>query len=309
MTVSDTFHGVFAIPCATFDAGGDLDPHQLEHQVAFCLSAGAHGIAVPLLASEFYTMSDAERRTMVEVTVGVAARAVPVIANVSGTSTAHAVEFVHHAARAGADGVIAMPPYIARRGAEAVLAYFTAIGEASPLPVMIQNAGPPQPLGFPMETPLVVRLFREVTRVRYLKEERTPGPLVLSEVVSELGDANAGVFGGRAGLYFIDELHRGAAGTMVAPEFIDLLVAVYEHFTAGRQAEATILHRRLLPGLTKEVLLGPSYAKRVLRHRGVLDQVTVRSGSDHWDEIEQDALEELWSDLEPLVVEGKSQSS
>lgn len=295
------FRGVFAIPCAIFGATGALDVRQLERQVAFCLTAGAHGIAVPLLASEFYTLSDVERRTMVDAVVGTVAGAVPVIANVSGTSTPHAIEFARHAAEAGADAVVAMPPYIARLGADAVVAYFAAIAYACGLPVMAQNAGPPQPLGFPMETPLLARLCREVPSVRYIKEERTPGPYFLSEVVLELEGVVTGVFGGRAGLYFIDELHRGCAGTMVAPEFLDLLVAVYQLFTTGQQAEARALHQQLLPGIAKEVLLGPGYAKRVLRHRGVVSDVTIRSGPERWDQDEEDALIHLWNDLEPLV--------
>lgn len=295
---ADRWHGVFAIPCATFDDAGQFDARQFERQLAFCLDARVHGIAVPLLASEFYTLSDAERRAMVEVAVGTVAGAVPVLASVSGTSTAHAVEFARHAAGVGACGVIAMPPYIARLGPDDIVAYFSAVAAACDLPMMVQNAGPPQPVGFPLDTVLLARICRAVPAARYVKEERTPGPYFLSDDLAALAGQVDGVFGGRAGLYLLDELQRGGAGTMVAPEFADFLVAVYEAFRTGQVAEARRLHERLLPGIAKEVLLGPQFAKRVLRRRGVLTVTTVRSGPERWDDFEEAALNALWEALD-----------
>ena len=61
-------------------------------------------------ASEFTRLSDEERRTVTSVVVEQTAGRVPVVIGVAGLSAEHAAMFARHAAEAGADAVIAMPP-------------------------------------------------------------------------------------------------------------------------------------------------------------------------------------------------------
>ena len=43
-----------------------IDWESFAEQIEFCMAAGVHGLVVPALASEFFTLSDAERRQVVE---------------------------------------------------------------------------------------------------------------------------------------------------------------------------------------------------------------------------------------------------
>ena len=61
-----SFRGVFAIPCTPFAEDGGVDWDSLRREVEFCLAAGAHGIVAPVNASEFTSLSDEERRRVVE---------------------------------------------------------------------------------------------------------------------------------------------------------------------------------------------------------------------------------------------------
>ncbi len=80
--------------------------------IAFCLDAGAHGIVAPVNASEFWTLSDAERKRVAEIIVDEVDHRIPTVIGVAGGAASVAVEFARHAERIGADAVIAMPPYV-----------------------------------------------------------------------------------------------------------------------------------------------------------------------------------------------------
>ena len=57
-----TLRGVVPIPVTTFGSDGALDLAGLRSQVEFCLGHGADGILYPGVVSEFYTLTDEERR-------------------------------------------------------------------------------------------------------------------------------------------------------------------------------------------------------------------------------------------------------
>jgi len=71
-------HGVVPIPVTTFDPDGSLDLGGLRSQVDFCLDSGADGILYPGVVSEFYTLTDDERRSAVETVVDAVAGRAPV---------------------------------------------------------------------------------------------------------------------------------------------------------------------------------------------------------------------------------------
>ncbi|MBI4305410.1 MAG: dihydrodipicolinate synthase family protein [Chloroflexi bacterium] len=104
------FRGVFTIPVTPFDEQGAIDFPSLESCVQFCVDAGAHGLVMPVNASEFFTLSDAERLRVIETGVKVNAGAIPFVAGISGVSPQHALELSLRAQDAGADEQIALPP-------------------------------------------------------------------------------------------------------------------------------------------------------------------------------------------------------
>jgi len=62
MTTADAqWRGVFTIPVTPFHEDGSIDWDSLRRCVEFCIEAGAHGIVMPVNASEFFTLTDDER--------------------------------------------------------------------------------------------------------------------------------------------------------------------------------------------------------------------------------------------------------
>lgn len=295
------FRGVFVILATPFSDDGSLDVDGLNNVVEFSIAAGAHGLVSPANASEFSALSDPERLRVIEVIGRTVGGRLPFVAGVSGVSAPVAVWFAKHAEAEGADAVIALPPYISKPPADGVRAYYEAIAEATGLPVFIQNY--PLPIGVPISPALLGQLAREIERVRYVKEEVPPVTHSVSADIAACGASVEGVFGGAAGRFMLDEMRRGAAGTMPGCDVPDVHAAVWNAWQAGDVSGARGVFNRLLPLLNFEMLHSVHAYKEVLRRRGVIRSAYVRTAAtrplDAHDHAELDAIlsdvAELWT--------------
>jgi dihydrodipicolinate synthase/N-acetylneuraminate lyase len=294
------FRGVFAIPPTPFDDAGNVDEASLRRCVDFCVDAGAHGIVAPVNASESIALTDAERVRVADVLVEQAAGRVPVVVGVSGNSTAASVLYADRAKCAGADAVIAMPPYVKHAPPEEIYDFYVAVAAAAqPLPVWVQDyVGP---IGTPMAPSLLARMLAEIPGVEFLKEETALAPQVMTRVRELAGASLRGVMGGMAGRYLLEEYRRGACGTMPACEVADVHVLIWNALEGGDEAEARRLHTRLLPLLNYEAMYSFTIYKEVLLRRGVIASARTRvPGAGRLDAENQRELDLLLADLEPL---------
>jgi 4-hydroxy-tetrahydrodipicolinate synthase len=112
-----------------------------------------------------------------------------------------------------------------------------------------------------------------------------------------------GIFSGSAGRNLLNELARGASGTMPACEFVDVQVQIYSLATAGRWAEARALFQKLLPMIILEETYGVAFDKAVLVRRGVFKTTKRRgvAGLEVLDSIDQRELDAWWEQLVPYL--------
>ena len=292
--MADKMRGIFPVLQTTIDDDGSLDVPSLRSQVDFCIRAGAHGLVYPVLGSEFQFLSDRERQLMSEAVIAEAAGRVPVVIGVAGTSAPVAAEHARHAASAGADAVIALPPYLASGSRDETLAYYQAISKAAGRTVFVQHSRPG------MDPPFLIRLLEEVENVRYIKEEMAPSAHNIGAVVEAVGDACDGVFGGSHGRWMISEMRRGAAGFMPAAEAVDLHVQTWDAFQAGDEAEARRCFNRHLPLINFVQLLGLIVCKEVLVRRGAIQTAGMRApGTLELDEQDRYELDAILQGLKP----------
>jgi 4-hydroxy-tetrahydrodipicolinate synthase len=288
------FRGVYAILVTPFDNQGALDEASLRRCVDFCVAGGAGGIVTPVNASESTTLTDAERTRVAAITVEQAARRVPVVIGVSGTSTHHAAYLAQEAAAVGADALIAMPPYV-RKGTpsdQEIFDYYQAIAAASRLPLVVQDFI--APVGTPMSIGLLTRLFRDIDEVQYLKEETALAGQKMTVLLETTGNDIKGIMGGAAGRYLLDEFRRGAVGTMPACEVVDLHTQLWELLESGQMEAARAFYTRHLPLLNIESLYSFAIYREVLHRRGVIATTTARmpgaGNLDRYDHLELDAI-------------------
>lgn len=295
------FKGIYQILHTPFSEDGAIDWTSFNQQIDYCLAAGVHGLVVPAMASEFFSLTDQERFDVVAFTLDAVARRVPVLVGAQGITPQAAVMFGEHAAQHGADGLMAMPPYLRKASKAETETYFRALA-ALGLPVMIQNA--PALAGISLTPSDLANLLKSDVNIAYIKEEAPPILQRITQVLEAAGDACLGVFGGANGLYLVDELARGACGNMPAGGVIDIQVKVYNLYAAGNIDAAEALNLRLLPLLNYAAIYGVTFHKYILWRRGVLNSPTARDPQrTALDSADQAAIERAWRLIETDILE------
>jgi dihydrodipicolinate synthase/N-acetylneuraminate lyase len=266
--MAERWRGIYTILLTPFDEQGALDEDSLRREVDFVVAGGVHGIVTPVNTSEFFLLTDDERRRLAEVVIGQVGGRVPVVIGTAAPSAGTAVALTRHAREVGATGVIAMPPYVVPLGPDGVRDYYLRIAEAADgLPLVVQNVG--GQVGVPMRADAIVQLAEAIPSIRYVKEETLPSTHRISELLRVGGDRLDGVFGGSGGRCLVDELQRGACGLMSGCHLVDAQVKVYDLLQVGDEAGARETFLRQLPAQTLWGLLGLRVAKEVLRRRGI----------------------------------------
>jgi len=286
--MAERFEGVFPVLQTPVGEQGEILIDDLRREVDFCVQAGARGLVFPVLGSEFQFLTDTERRQLVEVVVKQAAGRIPVVAGAAGTVWQVAAEHARHAAGAGADAVIALPPYLSGGTRAEIRQYYEAVARAAGIPVFIQHsqAG--------MDAALLSELLTEVEHIRYIKEEMHPSAHQISAVVKGAGANCWGVFGGAHDRWMLSELRRGATGFMPAVEAVDVHAQVWEAWQAGDEKKARQIFNQLLPLINFILIMGLPVCKEVLVRRGVFRSAAMRTpgtlGLDAEDQRELDAI-------------------
>ncbi len=308
MTNSSQFRGVYAIPATPFNEDLSVDWDSLRKCIAFSVEAGAHGIVVPVNASEGPFLTDAERKQVLKIAVEVVDNAVPVVGGVSGTSTAQSVDLTRIAADAGVDSVIAMPP----NGSTSSIMWdhYVAIAEAGQLPVWIQNNKPPA--GPIVPTDMMVRLLEEVEYVDYVKEESNLPGQVMTELFKKAGSAVMGVMGGMGGRFLMDEYRRGACGTMPAGHITDAHVKLWDALEAGgvdsdgRQIvtdDARDIWEHMIPSLNFEFMFGTNAYKAAYSRRGNnKPPLPPKPVNKHLDKLHYEELDRILDRMSDLLT-------
>jgi 4-hydroxy-tetrahydrodipicolinate synthase len=138
--MSEPLHGVLPALITPFTDDGDaIDTHALAAIVDRLVGAGVGGLVPGGSTGEFTTLTNAERRRLVEVTVEAAGGRVPVVAGTGALSTRETVELSVHAERAGAAAVMVVPPFYDAPSWPELLAHYTAVAEAIDIPIMYYN--------------------------------------------------------------------------------------------------------------------------------------------------------------------------
>ena len=303
MTTSTQFRGVYAIPVTPFNEDLSIDWQSLRRCIAFSVETGAHGIVLPVNASEGPFLTDAERKEVLKTGIEVVNGAVPVIAGVSGASTAVSVDLTKNAAELGADAVMAMPPNGA--AGQVVWDHYVAIAETGQLPVWIQNNKPPA--GPVVPTNMMVKMLNEVKHVDYVKEESYLPGQIMTELLEKAGGAVKGLMGGMGGRYLVDEYRRGSAGTMPAGHITDAHVKLWNALDAGGidsnglhivSDEARTLWERMIPSLNFEFMFGANAYKAAYFRRGIIKTDLTRNPANKYlDKLELDTILDRMGDL------------
>ncbi len=280
--------GVFPVLPTPFGADGKVDPAALAALVAFAAEAGADGVVYPGMASEVETLSPGERLLMVEALGRALAGRLPFIVGASAADPAASAARAEEGRLHGAKAAMIMAPAAAGADLPAQIAFFQAVAAATSLPIMLQNA--PQPMGAGLAPEAVAAIAAAVPAIRYVKEETLPCGQNLTRILAASGGGLDGVFGGAGARYLMDEVARGAAGTMPAAELTDVHVAIMRAHRAGNAGEARRLYSRTLPLLLFQQTFRVRMTKAVLAARGLLASTVARAAGPKLDDGDEREL-------------------
>jgi 4-hydroxy-tetrahydrodipicolinate synthase len=294
--------GVWPIATTPFADDGRLDLSGLTRVVEHILEGGAHGLVYPAIASEFQTLDAGERRAAVEHLMRATAGRRPVIVGISSMAADMSpAALAEHAARQKAAAVMLMPAPGEQSGVASVIALFKSVAGVCGLPIVLQNA--PPPLGPALSMDAITEVVAAVPSIRYVKEETQPCGQRIMRLIHGAVDLD-GVFGGAGGRFVLDELARGATGSMPACEFTAMHVRLYERFAAGDRTEARRLFNALLPLLNFESVFRTPATKFILHRMGVIDSPRHRDDNPDLDEADRRELLFILEQLGALTVAG-----
>ncbi|MFF5474428.1 5-dehydro-4-deoxyglucarate dehydratase [Streptomyces achromogenes] len=128
--------GPLFFPVTAYGPGGSLDLDAYRAHVRQGVEAGAAAVFAACGTGEFHALLPEEFEACVRAAVEAADGRVPVVAG-AGYGTALAVRYARLAEAAGADGLLAMPPYLVLAGQEGLLRHYREVAAATGLPVIV----------------------------------------------------------------------------------------------------------------------------------------------------------------------------
>ena len=150
-----------------FDEKGRIDFGALEKLVNWQIDRGIDFLVPCGTTGESATLSGDERKAVTAAVVKTAGGRVPVVAGAGGNHTAKAVFWTRDAEKVGADGILSVSPMYNKPTAEGLVRHFSAIADATDLPILIYNV--PSRTGSDLDIETILRLS-EIPRVVGLKE-------------------------------------------------------------------------------------------------------------------------------------------
>lgn len=270
-----TLEGICPILVTTFRDDASLDLASQARLVDYLLESGAHGLGLFGNAGEGYTLTEGERRRVLDLVVKRVNDRIPLVVNCAHTGTDAAVRLAKEAEDRGVAVLIIPPPYYLKAEGDGLLRHFEAIGSAVRAPIMIQDA--PAMTQVAMPVPLLVRLSREIEAVRYVKVEAPPTAPKITAVLRE-SEGWLTPFGGLNGQFLIEEIQRGARGSMPGSDMTELFLRIWGGLKAGDTCRAWELFGAALPLIRFELQpgLGVSAMKHNLMSAGVIRCARVR---------------------------------
>ncbi len=222
---------------------GKIDERALAELIEWQIANGTNGIVPCGTTGESATLSHDEHNRVIELTVEVVHRRVPVIAGTGSNSTEEAIALTRHAKQAGVDGALLITPYYNKPTQEGLYRHYKAVAEAVDLPLVLYNI--PGRTGVNMLPATIARLSAIQTIIGV--KEGSGSVQQASDVVQLCGDRLT-VLAGDDSLT-LPMMAVGAKGviTVTANIMPVEMASLVTAFTEGKIEAARRLHFKLSP--------------------------------------------------------------
>jgi len=131
---------------------GKLDETAFQNLVERQIEGGSHGLVPAGTTGESATLDDAEHERIVQLCTEAAAGRVPVFAGAGSNNTAYAISLARRVQKSGIDGILAVSGYYNRPSQAGLLAHFTALHDATDMPIIVYNIPARTVVGLDIDT-------------------------------------------------------------------------------------------------------------------------------------------------------------
>lgn len=133
------FTGIVPALVTPFDARQQIDEQALGNLIESLIDAGVHGLFVLGTNGEFFALSEAEKVRIAQLTVEAARGRVPVIAGTGAFATRDVIDLNKKMTDVGVQALSVITPFFNAVSQAELINHYAAIGDASPLPIMLYN--------------------------------------------------------------------------------------------------------------------------------------------------------------------------
>lgn len=247
-----------------FTAEGKLDVDAGVALAARLIDGGVDLLAISGTTGESPTTTESEKFDLLRAVVDAVGDRATVIAGAGTYDTAHSIELARNAQRAGAHGLLVVTPYYSRPSQDGLFAHFSAVADATDLPVTLYDI-PPRSV-VPIATDTIRRLAEHpnIVAVKDAKGDLGAG----AELIAETGLA----FYSGDDVLNLPWLSIGATGfiSVIGHLVPDRLRALIDAYQAGDIVRAREINVSMAPlNRAMSRLGGVAMTKGALRLLGI----------------------------------------
>lgn len=173
-----------------YDALGRIVEYQIQNGTDYIVALGT--------TAETPTLTEDEKKKIIDVVITKVRGQVPIILGVGGNNTKAIAETLKNGDFRGIDGILSVTPYYNKPSQEGIYQHYKAIAEASPLPIILYNV--PGRTGVNMTAETTLRIANEFKNVVAVKE--ASGDITQMDDIIKRKPENFDVISGDDGITF-----------------------------------------------------------------------------------------------------------
>jgi 4-hydroxy-tetrahydrodipicolinate synthase len=291
-------NGVHFMMPTIFDDNGKIDLDSMFKITKFAKDSGCVGVVLLGVMGEAHRLSEIERNFLID-EISKATKDLSLLLTI-GTSAESGYlvsKYSSKASESGADQVMVAPPIMKKPNENILIKYYEEVSNSinENTKIVIQDL--PEQSGVFMSPEFMVSLDNNIKKVNSIKLEDPPTPSKISKI-AKIKSKNLKIFGGLGGLFFLEELNRGASGTMTGFAFTEVLVEIYNLFNSNKLQEAKELFYKWLPLIRYENSVGISLSirKEIIKKRGIVKFSNIRYPTPIMDDDDKNELDLILKD-------------
>ena len=254
-----------------FNENKEVDYESLEKLVNHLINTGSDAILVAGTTGECPTLTHEEEWDVLKFVIKTVNKRVKVVMGTGSNCTETAVMTAAKAEELGADAILTVVPYYNKPSQRGMIAHFSAVAEATKLPIILYNI--PGRTGVNMQPATIAELAKKYSNIVAVKQSN--GDLDLISEMKNLCPNDFIIYSGDDSLT-LPMLALGAHGVIsVASHVVGTeMKQMIKLFKNGENAAALGKHQKLYP-IFKKLFMYPSPApvKDMLSKMGIIKNV------------------------------------